>query len=217
MINLMEYQNLVTSIATKRYNFFRMYSHHITLNDSIQSGYLGLCLAKEKYDLDKNKTFGNFARWFIQGEVMKYIFSNLSIVKVNIKGHMSKVKKYIKEEGETDIDIMSNYLGIDEVLLEGILDMIHGRNINTTILNSKINIERIGCVNNYEGSLYGEMGRLLNLVENLVVTCKFLYSYPDNDICEIASLSKQELRLTIEKAKNKLSKSSILKDLYCEI
>ena len=94
------YTRLVIAIAAKYRNYGLPYG------DLIQEGNLGLMLAAEKFDPDRDIRFSTYCHWWIRAQIQDYILRNWSIVRTGTTAahkalffKFSKLKARIEKEG----------------------------------------------------------------------------------------------------------------------
>lgn len=103
------YSRLVVSIAQK----FRFYG--LPLNDLIQEGHVGLMIAAERFEPDRELRFSTYASWWIKSCIQDYILRNWSIVRTgttsahkslffNFRRLRAKIEGEKEQEGLTDED-----------------------------------------------------------------------------------------------------------------
>lgn len=69
------YMRLVVAIAAKFKNY------NLPMGDLIQEGNIGLMLAAERFDAERNVRFSTYASWWVRAQIQDYILRNWSIVR----------------------------------------------------------------------------------------------------------------------------------------
>ena len=72
---ILSYTKLVIRIASQ----FKHYG--LPFNDLVQEGHIGLLLAIEKFDVDRDLRFSTYSRWWVRATIQEYVLKNWSIVK----------------------------------------------------------------------------------------------------------------------------------------
>jgi RNA polymerase sigma-32 factor len=109
---------------------FRHYG--LPLSDLIQEGNLGLMLALEKFEIDRELRFSTYAIWWIKACMQDYILKNWSMVKFGTTAvHKSLFFNYKK---------LMRRLDVDEANIEERQDIIQELAKKMNITNDKINI-----------------------------------------------------------------------------
>jgi len=72
---ILSYTKLVIRIASQ----FKHY--RLPFNDLVQEGHIGLLLAIEKFDVDRDLRFSTYSRWWVRATIQEYVLKNWSIVK----------------------------------------------------------------------------------------------------------------------------------------
>ena len=103
------YSRLVIAIASK----FRFYG--LPQGDLIQEGHVGLMIAANKFDPDRDLRFSTYASWWVKSCIQDYILRNWSIVRTgttaahkslffNFRRLRAKIESMSEREGLTDDD-----------------------------------------------------------------------------------------------------------------
>lgn len=82
-------------------------SNGVELEDLIQEGNIGACLAAEKFDYKKDTKFSTYAAYYIRMRIKKYLSQNCTIVKEshshrNILSTIRKIRKEYKQNNKTE-------------------------------------------------------------------------------------------------------------------
>ena len=72
---ILSYTKLVIRIASQ----FKHYG--LPFTDLVQEGHIGLLLAIEKFDVDRDLRFSTYSRWWVRATIQEYVLKNWSIVK----------------------------------------------------------------------------------------------------------------------------------------
>ena len=83
---ILNHTPLVHSIARK---YYRRYG--LSYEDLVAEGFLGLTIAKRRYNPKKNVPFGSYAKYWVLAYIRKYILDNWSIVKIGNSADQRKL------------------------------------------------------------------------------------------------------------------------------
>jgi len=61
---------------------YRCRSKHVTLQDLVQEGLVGLLEALKRFDLTRNVRFRTYAQWWVRAQILKYIRDNHRMVRL---------------------------------------------------------------------------------------------------------------------------------------
>lgn len=91
----------------------------LPMEDIIQSGYVGLLKAHEKYDQSKNDNFFGYAIWHVRSEIHEYVMRNFHEVFIPKSKPLAKLffnfRKLRKESGylsESELESIAERLGV---------------------------------------------------------------------------------------------------------
>ena len=115
--NILEYENLVLSYASKFRNYY-------DIEDLKHVGMIGLMKAVENYKVDSNTKFTTYAYLWIKGEILKYIRedSNIKFSKklLKISRKIEEFKQILRQQllREPTLEEVSLYSDIDLSLIQ---------------------------------------------------------------------------------------------------
>lgn len=208
MNNILEYSNLVYSIANK---YFKNYSNR---DDLYQVGMIGLIKAYKNYKPNNNCKFSTYAYNYIYGEMSllvrqdKTIKVSKQISKLNIKIEKAYVLLTQKLMKEPTISEIAYYLGIDEYYVSEALNSIN----KITSINESINDdnaltleELIGYSENYEDKIYlDQQLSKLTKAELQLIKNRYLNDLTQSETSKIMNMSQVQVSRNEQKILKKL-------------
>ena len=136
-------RKLVYKIAQKQHKV----NKNLDFEDLVQEGFLGLSIAVDKFDLDKNNKFTTYATGWVLQRIRAYVISNRSLVRLGttqdnrkIFYYYNKVKSKVEEEfpelsKEERTELICKKMGVKRKNLDKMLNVISGYDIS---LDSKL-------------------------------------------------------------------------------
>lgn len=182
------------------------------LMDLIEEGNYGLLVALSKFDLTKNTRFSTYATIWIRQAIILYLHNSNKILKIAPE-YNNLIKKLIvmKEKLEKELgreareDELIEALAITELKLKKINELLHFQQLNLDVL--------FDCSEEEESDAEE---RINKKIEELLLNCSFkeanlikLYygieqNFNLNEISKQTNISKKEINLIINEAKNRL-------------
>ena len=144
-------KKLVHKIAQRQYKS----NKNLDYDDLVQEGFLGLSIAAEKFDLNKDNKFITYATGWVMQRIKAYVISNRSLVRLGttqdnrkIFYYYSKVRTKVDEEypdlsKEEKTQIICKIMGVKRKNLDKMLNVINGYDVS---LDAKVGIEENGTL-----------------------------------------------------------------------
>ena len=216
MNNILEYEKLVSKIASK-------YSNFSNYEDLKQVGMIGLLKALDKYEVSNDTKFSTYAYLWIKGEILEYLRCDknikyskelLSLCKeVTVTQEVLR-NKLNKEPTNKEIAFFleKDEKDIEEALLTKDIILSFDYNINN---NDEKDIELYDCIPYYEKGYNADYLDLYNAIDSLkdeekkIINMRYFKDMTQSEVSKVLGTNQVNVSRKEEKILTKLNKSLV--------